>query len=380
MENVNNQFVPRLQKLELTQKIKENKLVLIQGPRRVGKKTLVKEVLEESNVNYSFFNCKEKETKKTIENETLFAKLESDFIVLYDAQYLVNFESIVESILMGEIRQTTILICSYIPSMNPELREAIQQSELELNFFAPSFYESAQHFGLPNEDKLLEERLIYGSYPEVLSDLEFAEVKLREIIDEAIFTTFRAGERINKADKLIRMLQLLAFNIGETISYNDIAERCGLDNETVERYIDLLEDAFVLIRLKSYENGHRYELKKANMVYFADNGIRNVLISNFNPTFLRNDMNQLWRNYLVAERVKWMRMNRLDHNVYFWKTHTKQQIDFLEVKETGMVGYKTDWEKRKKVKFPNSFDEAYPEAKTSPLNRSTYWKFLTQKK
>ena len=380
MENVKNQFVPRIQKLELAQKIKDNKLVLIQGPRRVGKKALVLEVLEDLKANYTLFNCNDKKSKKTIENRTVFKNLESDFIVLYEAQYLINFESIVESILMGEIRQTTILVCSYIPSMNPELREAIKQSELELNFFAPSFYESAQHFGLPNEDKLLEERLIYGSYPEVLSDLEFAEVKLREIIDEAIFTTFRAGERINKADKLIRMLQLLAFSIGETISYNDIAERCGLDNETVERYIDLLEDAFVLIRLKSYHNDHRYELKKANMVYFADNGIRNVLISNFNPTFLRNDMNQLWKNYLVAERIKWMRMNRLDHKVFFWRTHTKQQLDFLEVKETGIVGYKTDWEKRKKVKFPLSFEEAYPDAKTSPLNRSTYWKFLTQKK
>ncbi|MCO4814469.1 MAG: ATPase, partial [Flavobacteriales bacterium] len=112
----------------------------------------------------------------------------------------------------------------------------------------------------------------------------------------------------------------------------------------------------------------------------ADNGIRNVLISNFNPTFLRNDMNQLWKNYLVAERIKWMRMNRLDHKVFFWRTHTKQQLDFLEVKETGIVGYKTDWEKRKKVKFPLSFEEAYPDVKTSPLNRSTYWKFLTQKK
>lgn len=380
MENVKSQFVPRIQKTELSQKIKENKLVLIQGPRKVGKNTLVKEVLEGLNSSYSQFNCTDKKTKKDLENGSLFKQIEGDYIVLYEAQYLVNFESIVELILMGEIRQTTVLVCSYIPLMNPELREAIQQAELQLNFFAPSFYESAQHFGLPNEDKLLEERLIYGSYPEVLADLEFAEVKLREIIDEAIFTTFRAGERVNKSDKLIRMLQLLAFNIGETISYNDIAERCGLDNETVERYIDLLEDAYILIRLKSYHNGHRYELKKANMVYFADNGIRNVLISNFNPTFLRNDMNQLWRNYLVAERIKWMRMNRLTHETYFWKTHTKQQIDFLEIKETGLVGYKTDWEKRKKIKFPKSFEEAYPEAKTSTLNRSTYWKFLTQKK
>ena len=113
------------------------------------------------------------------------------------------------------------------------------------------------------------------------------------------------------------MLQLLAFNVGLPISYNDLGERCGLDNETVERYIQLFEDAFVLIKLPSFNNGNRYELKKAHCVYFQDNGIRNVLISNFNPTFLRDDMNELWRNYMVSERVKWIRMNNLKKSIYF---------------------------------------------------------------
>ena len=120
------------------------------------------------------------------------------------------------------------------------------------------------------------------------------------------------------------MLQLLAFNIGNAVSYNEISERCGLDNETVERYIQLLEDAFILIQLKPYFNNHRYELKKTNMIYFADNGVRNVLISNFNPTFLRNDMNELWRNYVISERVKWIKLKGIENTVFFWKTHTKQ--------------------------------------------------------
>ena len=147
---------------------------------------------------------------------------------------------------------------------------------LEINLFAPSFYESAQHFGLPEEDRLLEERLIYGNYPEVLADLVTAETTLNEIIKDAIFTNLSGEERINKGDKLMRMLQLLAFNIGDTVSYNDIAERCGLDNETVERYIHLLEDAFILYRIPSYHTDHRYELKKSNVVYFAANGVRTV--------------------------------------------------------------------------------------------------------
>ena len=376
----NNKFIPRIQKESLEEKIKSNKLILIQGPRKIGKRTIVEQILNESEVSFSFYDCRDKKCRKEIENTPVIKGDSTPFILLYEAQYLSNLGEVLEGILMGKIKATVIIICSYVPEIEPDLLAAIQQANLEVNLFAPSFYESAQYFGLPNEEKLLEERLIYGSYPEVLADLEYAEVTLREIIQDAIFTNMRAGERINKGDKLMRMLQLLAFNIGDAVSYNELAERCGLDNETVERYIDLLEDAFILIRLKSFHNDHRYELKKSNAIYFADNGVRNVLISNFNPTFLRNDMNELWRNYVVAERIKWMRMNGIQNDVHFWKTHTKQRMDFLEIKGDKIFAYKTDWEKRKKLKFPKSFSDAYPDSKMSAINRSTYWNFLTQKK
>ncbi|HIP32928.1 MAG TPA: ATP-binding protein [Crocinitomicaceae bacterium] len=374
------EFIPRMQQPLIEEKIKSSKLVLIQGPRKVGKRTLVENILKAKNNAYSFFNCSDKKVQKTLAVTENFKKVKDDFIVLYEAQYLANLGAVLEAVLMSEISSTVIIICSYKPQIDEVLLEAIQQADLEVNFFAPSFYETAQHFGLPNEEKLLEERLIYGSYPNVLADLEFAEVSLREIIDEAIFTNLRAGERINKGKKLMRMLQLLAFNVGHAVSYNDISERCGLDNETVERYIDLLEDAFILIRLKPFFNNKRYELKKTNMIYFADNGVRNVLISNFNPTFLRNDMNELWRNYVIAERIKWLCMRGIKNELFFWKTHTKQQMDFIEIKENKIFAYKTDWEKRKKLKFSKSFSDAYPEAKVSALNRSTYWSFLTNKK
>jgi predicted AAA+ superfamily ATPase len=178
----------------------------------------------------------------------------------------------------------------------------------------------------------------------------------------------------------MRMLQLLAFHVGDSVSYNDIAERCGLDNETVERYIKLLEDAYLLINLPSYHTEKRYELKKSNAIYFADNGIRNALISNFNSTFLRNDMDQLWRNYLISERVKWIKMNQLTAETYFWKTHTKQRMDFVEVSENGMRAYKTDWGKAQESQVAQVFAENYPQAKSGVLNRSTYWSFLTSKK
>ena len=372
-------MIPRIQKQTIQDKLLTNKLLFIQGPRKVGKHSLIEEIFQEQCVDHSLLDCSEKQIRKSLEEDSSQLESSSGYIALYEAQYLKNLNEILENVLMGKIKATVIVMCSFVPAVEPELLEAMRLEGLEINLFAPSFYESAQHFGLPEEERLLEERLIYGNYPEVLADLPMAEVTLREIIQDAVFTKLSGKERINKGDKLLRMLQLLAFSVGETVSYNDISERCGLDNETVERYIKLLEDAFLLFRLPSYHTEKRYELKKSNMVYFADNGVRNVLISNFNPTFLRNDMNELWRNYVIAERLKWMRMHQSKTVVYFWKTHTRQQMDLVEVNGESMRAYKTDWEKRKKVKFPKSFQEAYPTAKTSVLNRSTYWSFLSQK-
>ena len=120
-------------------------------------------------------------------------------------------------------------------------------------------------------------------------------------------------------------------------------------------------------------------MKKSHTFYFADNGIRNAIIRNFNPTTLRNDMPQLWQNYVIAERIKWIKMNDLLNEVYFWRTSTKQELNFIEIKEGQLFAYKSDWEKRKKMKYPTSFVNAYPTAKLGTINRSTYWSFLTKK-
>lgn len=373
-------MIPRVQKEQLKSLISQSKLLLIQGPRRVGKETLVREVLNELNVEGCFVNAKQKEVKKEIQKGVYPWSANEQLVVIQEAQYLENLNEILEQVLMGEIQSTLIVVCSFIPNIQAELMEALKLEGLVLNMFAPSFYESAQHFGLPEEERLLEERLIFGNYPEVLSNLDNAPDKLMEIIEEAIFTTLSVHDRINKKEPMMRMLRLLAFHVGDTISYNELAEKCGLDNETVERYIKLLEDAFILLKLPSFYNGHRYELKKSHTVYFTDNGVRNALIRNFNETIIRNDMDELWRNYIISERMKWLSMQGVQVEQFFWKTHTKQMMHYIERDENQLVAYKTDWEKRKRVKFPKSFEEAYPEAKLKVINRSTYWSFLTKKK
>ena len=372
-------MIPRVQKDSLQSAIRSSRIVLVRGPRNVGKLQLVHEVIEAENLNQQTLDCRSKKVKSEAKDWIDSIEDLTDVIILQEAQFLEDLQLIVEKAFSGDLKQSLVIICSFEPQLDDALVEALRMEGLEFNVYAPSFYEAAQHFGLPQEEKLLEERLIFGNSPAVLNDLEHAELTLRELIQNILHTKMGAKDRVNKGDKLLRVMQLLAFEIGEPVSYNEIGERCGLDNETVERYVELLEQAFILIKLPSYHTEQRYELKKSHCIYFQDNGIRNALISNFNPTFLRNDMLQLWKNYMVAERVKWLRMNNVPNDVYFWRTHTRQQIDFLEIGDQ-MMAYKMDWEKRKKVKIPKMFTELYPESKAIVLNRSSYWSFLSRKK
>jgi predicted AAA+ superfamily ATPase len=376
-------MITRIQFTQLKENIASNKLVLLTGPRQVGKRTAVQQALSDLSQVAVEFDASNKKVKKLFEivnvkNLTINFN-GSKFVVIHEAQYLENLQDMIELVLSGEINSTLILCCSYEPMIDEVLREVLQMQGLELTLLPTTFYELAQKNSLPEEEKLLEQRLIYGNYPAVTEDLENAELSLREMVQEVIFTNLGVSDRINKGDKLVRMLQIISFNIGEPISYNEIAEKCGLDNETVERYVDLLVRSFILLRIPTYYNGHRYELKKTHVIYFVDNGIRNVLISNFNPMFLRNDIDQLWRNWLISERIKWNRLNGKTAEYKFWRTHTRQSMDFIEIDGQKMAAYKSSWEKKKKVKFPAAFTEAYPTISTHTLNRSTYWGFLTKK-
>jgi len=378
-------MIDRLLTAALTKQLSESKLLLLQGPKGAGKRTLLAQIFEAQNLPYEIVDASDKKTRKQLEeNSNFLASMEVPYIVLRQAQFLPNLQEILEGVLMGEIKSTVVVTCSYAPLIDPELLEALRIGEMLFTLYAPSFNESAKHFGLAEETELLEERLIYGNYPAVLSNLENAAEVLTEMIEDTIHTQLGAKDRVNKGDKLMKMLKILAFQCGDAISYNDIAQRCGVDNETIERYIELFERAFILIRLQCLYNGHRYELKKTHTVYFQDNGLRNALIQNFNPPDLRDDMDRLWRNYMVSERVKWLGMHGNEKQLYFWKTHTQQQMDFIEVDADKMMAYKSDpgmfsYEKRKMARIPSAFEKYYPEAKTSILSKTTYWNFLTRK-
>lgn len=367
---------------KVKQHIANNKILVLLGPKSVGKKLLIEQVIS-SPTEILHLDANEKKTKKALENPTeksLKSIFENyKYVVIQDAQYLIDLQTIIEEILFKDYPVNLILNCSFEPILDEVLREVLQMQGLELRLYPLLFHELANQHGIVEFDKNISQRLIYGNYPQVIENPVNAEDFLHNLLENAIFTNLSPNERINKGAKLLKMLQALAFQIGEPISYNEIGFRAGLDNETVERYIDLLEKAFILIKIPSFYNGNKYELKKTHCVYFVDNGIRNAIIKNFNEIDLRNDVDMLWKNWLIAERIKWNQQQENDCQYSFWRTHTKQQMDFIEVQNGKISAYKSIWDKRKKPKFPASFKIFYPEASIHALNRATYWGFLSKK-
>lgn len=367
---------------KISEHIANNKILLLLGPKSVGKTALVLGAIPDQDAILSL-DAGQKQIRKSLEDptENLLREIfgEKKYILVKDAQYLVHLQQIIEEILFGEYNINLILTCSFEPLLDEVLREALRMQGLELSLYPLSFQELANAQGIVEFDKQIGQRLVFGNYPGVVENPLEAQEFLTELLEEAIFTNLGPNERINKGEKLMKMLQVLAFELGEPVSYNDIGFRSGLDNETVERYIDLLEKAFILIRIPSFYNGHKYELKKTHTIYFVDNGLRNAIIRNFNDIDLRNDIDALWKNWLISERIKWNKLQENGCRYFFWRTHTRQQMDLVEVRDEKVSAYKTIWDKRKKPKFPASFKTAYPEAQTHALNRATYWGFLSGK-
>jgi uncharacterized protein len=222
----------------------------------------------------------------------------------------------------------------------------------------------------------LHTRLVYGYYPEVVSSPGREIDLLKQLANSYLYKDILTWERIQKPERLEKLAQALAFQVGSEVSYNELGQMTGLNNETVERYLLLLERAFIVFRLTTLSRNLRNELKKTRKVYFFDNGLRNALINQFNPIGLRQDVGALWENFLVSERMKYIQYNELYRNRYFWRTQAQQEIDYIEEYDGKLYAFEFKWNPKNKVRFPNSFLEAYPSTETNVITPDNFEEFV----
>jgi len=374
-------YIPQKQIENLRQLIKPGKVMVIYGPRRVGKTTLLKKYLEKENNSVLFVNGDDIIVRQYLESQSI--QTLRDFVgdhrllVVDEAQYVekigLNLKLIVDHI--PEI--TVIVTGSSSFDLARDVGEPLTGRKYVLKLFPLSQMEISKIEKRHETTASLESRLIYGSYPEVvlIRDNRRREDYLREFIQSYLFKDILALEGIRYANKLVRLLQLLAFQIGKQVSFAELGKQLSMSKNTVERYLDLLEKVFVIYRHSGFSRNLRKEITKTQRYFFYDTGVRNALIGNFNPLAVRNDLGELWENYIITERMKRQEYLRKVTNSYFWRTYDKKEIDLVEEREGRLFGYEVKW-KKERVKIPRDWTSGYPDAAFEVIHRENYLKFI----
>jgi len=373
-------MISRLHIERIVSRLFKGKAVLLFGPRQVGKTTLAKQLADATQLPYLWLNGDEADVRELLTNTTS-TKLKSLFgnrklIVIDEAQRIENI-GLTLKLAVDSIPDIQIIATgSSAFELANKIHEPLTGRKFEFFLYPFSVQELAAHSSAFEEHRLLENRMMYGFYPEVVNNPSNAAEYLRSITNSYLYKDLFDWEYIKKPALLEKILQALAFQVGNEVSYHELGQLVGADNETVERYIDLLEKSFVIFRLQALSRNLRNEIKMTRKIYFWDVGIRNAIIKNLNGLSLRQDVGAIWENFLLAERIKFNHYNDRHCNMYFWRTHAQQEIDYVEERDGKLYAYEFKWRVKKKVHFPKAFLEAYPGSSTEVVNSENYQMFV----
>lgn len=301
---------------------------------------------------------------------------DAQVLIIDEAQRIINIGLAIKLLVDNYPEIQVIATGSSSFELANRIKEPLTGRKFEHFLFPLSFKELVDHYGYLEEKRLLEHRLVFGSYPEIVF-VPGKEIRnLTLLSDSYLYKDVLAWQYINKPEKLEVLLRALALQLGNEVSYNELAKLTGLNSHTVENYIDILEKAFIVFRLRGLYRNKRNELKKSKKVYFYDNGVRNAIINNYNMPDLRADIGALWENYLMSERMKYTHYHDIFLNRYFWRSRTRQEIDYIEEREGKLFAFEFKWNLKFKYRFPGSFLENYPDHERSIINPDNYDGFL----
>lgn len=375
-------MIQRTIQTSLRSRLFQGKVILLTGPRQVGKTTFLKQLaMEHRDLAVLLLNCDEPDIRLSLELVTstqLRALIGDNKLVLIDEAQRVSKIGLTLKLIVDAMPEVQVVATgSSAFEIRDKLHEPLTGRKFEYHLYPFSTGELVGHSSSLDEKRMLEQRLLYGMYPEVINHPTDASTLLRELINSYLFKDIFTYQDLRRPDQLHRLLTALALQIGNEVSYNEIAQLLGIDKETVERYIDLLEMVFVVFRLNSFSRNMRNELKKSKKIYFYDNGVRNAMINNFAPLALRTDTGALWENFFLSERRKFTGYHDIYGNPYFWRTHSQQEIDYIEERDGVFHTFETKWSARKMPKIPRSFAEAYPNHTFTVVTPANYFDFLT---
>jgi uncharacterized protein len=357
----------------------KGKIIIIYGARQVGKTTLAKEIQKKYIENSAYFNCDEIDIRQALTDKTsteLKAFLGSSRLVILDEAQRVKNIGLTLKLLADNFPELQVIATgSSSFDLSNEISEPLTGRKMEYYLYPFSMEELASlHSGI-ELDRVLERRIIFGMYPEIVRGAGEVEKKLQSLAQSYAMKDVLQYQNIKNPEVLEKLLQALALQIGNEVSYNELANLVGADKNTIASYIRILEKAFIVFRLRPFSRNLRNELKKLRKIYFFDTGMRNALINNLNPLNLRQDGGALWENFMISERMKYNGNNGRSANGYFWRTLQKQEIDYIEELGGKISGFEFKW-KKDSFKIPKPYLEAYKGSKVALVNKGNYKSFV----
>ena len=374
-------MIPRIIQQEIEKNLFKNKVLLLIGARQIGKTTLLKQVLQNCTEKSLWLNADESDIKRKLENATTSTQLlqlfgNAKLIVIDEAQQVEDIGLKLKLVIDTNPELQIIATGSSAFELLQKSNEPLTGRKKEYHLYPISFSEMVRHTSLLTEQRLLENRLIYGSYPEVINNSGNEKEVLKEITNSYLYKDVLRYDGIKKASLIDKLLVALALQLGSEVSYNELAKTIGnINSTTVEKYIDLLEKAFVIYKLPALSRNLRNEIKKGKKIYFYDNGIRNAIINNFNPLALRNDKGALWENFLISERMKKNSYAKHYCNTYFWRTFDQAEVDYIEEYDGALHVFEFKWKTNNK-KVPASLLNSYTVNSTAIVDTDNYEGFV----
>lgn len=380
MENI----IQRAVLKQLESKVLPNKVLLLLGARRVGKTELIKKYLENiPKEDYLQLNGEDIDDANLLKQRTVknYSRLLMNvkLLVIDEAQNIPEI-GLVLKLIVDSIEGIKIIATgSSVFDLSNKLGEPLVGRKNTIYLFPLAQMEFSRHENYKETTQKLEERLLFGSYPELEQYQEWKDKisYIKEIINSYLLKDILMYEGIKQSDKVLDLLKLIAFQVGQEVSLQELARQLGISKNTVESYLDLLSKVFVIYKVTGFSRNLRKEITKSNRWYFYDNGIRNGIINNFSLLENRTDVGNLWENYLASERIKHQNYTQKSVSNYFWRTYDQQELDWLEEQNGQLNGFEFKWNERRKSKIPKAFAKAYPEATFEVINRQNYLDFIS---
>jgi len=358
----------------------KGKAFIVFGPRQSGKTTFVEQLLTKVDKKTLYLNGDDADVRENLSkpNALQIAQLLGDYEILFidEAQRITDVGLFIK-IIVDRFKQVQVIATgSSAFELSGKINEPLTGRKYEMMLLPFSYAELVKETDFLTEERSLTQRLIYGSYPEVINKPGNAEEHLKLLTDSYLYKDLFALEEVKKPLLFEKIVKALALQVGSEVNFSELAQLVKADQKTVEKYIDLLEKAFVIFSLPAFSGNVRNEIKKNKKVYFYDTGIINAITRNFNTLGNRNDVGALWENYMISERKKYLQQNQIEAELFFWRTTQQQEIDYIEKRADKLLAVEFKWNEKAKDKIPVTFTKAYPNAETMILSKAERAGFL----